>query len=68
MNQMELTNFTESNKDSHHWPGPYVGLPLAASNFGPEKYKTVGYDINPSRVDPLQKGHDRTLEVADEEL
>ncbi len=44
----------------------YVGLPLAAA-FA-EKYKTVGYDINPTRVDQLQKGHDRTLEVADEEL
>tara|TARA_R110002072_G_scaffold224998_1_gene382110 strand:+ start:29454 stop:30764 length:1311 start_codon:yes stop_codon:yes gene_type:complete len=44
----------------------YVGLPLAAA-FA-EKYKTIGYDINPSRVDQLQKGHDRTLEVADEDL
>ncbi|SFB41780.1 nucleotide sugar dehydrogenase [Algoriphagus aquimarinus] len=44
----------------------YVGLPLAAA-FA-EKYKTVGYDINASRVDQLQKGHDRTLEVADEDL
>ncbi|MEP0714126.1 nucleotide sugar dehydrogenase [Algoriphagus sp.] len=44
----------------------YVGLPLAAA-FA-EKYKTVGYDINAARVDQLQKGHDRTLEVADEDL
>ncbi|PZX50269.1 UDP-N-acetyl-D-galactosamine dehydrogenase [Algoriphagus ratkowskyi] len=44
----------------------YVGLPLAAA-FA-EKYKTVGYDINATRVDQLQKAHDRTLEVADEEL
>jgi UDP-N-acetyl-D-galactosamine dehydrogenase len=44
----------------------YVGLPLAAA-FA-EKYKTVGYDINAARVDQLQKGQDRTLEVADEEL
>ncbi|MBN3518821.1 nucleotide sugar dehydrogenase [Algoriphagus lutimaris] len=44
----------------------YVGLPLAVA-FA-EKYKTVGYDINPSRVDQLQKGHDRTLEVADQDL
>jgi len=44
----------------------YVGLPLAAA-FA-EKYKTIGYDINPTRVDELQKGHDRTLEVTDQEL
>jgi len=44
----------------------YVGLPLAAA-FA-EKYKTVGYDINATRVDQLQKGHDKTLEVADQDL
>jgi UDP-N-acetyl-D-galactosamine dehydrogenase len=44
----------------------YVGLPLAVA-FA-EKFKTVGYDINAARVDQLQKGVDRTLEVADEEL
>lgn len=44
----------------------YVGLPLAAA-FA-EKYKTVGYDINPFRVDELQKGHDRTLEVGNQDL
>lgn len=44
----------------------YVGLPLAAAFAG--KFKTVGYDINAARVAQLQKGHDRTLEVADEEL
>ncbi|MDO8965709.1 nucleotide sugar dehydrogenase [Algoriphagus sp.] len=41
----------------------YVGLPLAAA-FA-EKFKTIGYDIDPKRVDELQKGHDRTLEVED---
>jgi UDP-N-acetyl-D-galactosamine dehydrogenase len=41
----------------------YVGLPLATA-FA-EKFKTVGYDIDPKRVDELQKGHDRTLEVED---
>lgn len=44
----------------------YVGLPLAVA-FA-EKYKTVGYDINATRVDQLQKGNDRTLEIADEDL
>ncbi|EKB49659.1 nucleotide sugar dehydrogenase [Cecembia lonarensis] len=41
----------------------YVGLPLAVA-FA-EKFKTVGYDINSKRVDELQKGTDRTLEVED---
>jgi len=44
----------------------YVGLPLAVA-FA-DKFKTIGYDINPIRVDELQKGYDRTLEVADSEL
>ncbi|GMQ27773.1 nucleotide sugar dehydrogenase [Algoriphagus confluentis] len=44
----------------------YVGLPLAVA-FA-EKFKTVGYDIDPKRVDELQKGHDRTLEVEDDLL
>lgn len=44
----------------------YVGLPLAAA-FA-EKFKTIGYDINPQRVGELQKGHDRTLELEDELL
>ena len=44
----------------------YVGLPLAVA-FA-EKFKTVGYDIDAKRVDELQKGHDRTLEVEDMDL
>lgn len=44
----------------------YVGLPLAAA-FA-EKFKTIGFDINSERVEELQKGHDRTLEVADQDL
>jgi UDP-N-acetyl-D-glucosamine/UDP-N-acetyl-D-galactosamine dehydrogenase len=44
----------------------YVGLPLAAA-FA-EKYKTIGYDINTKRVDELQKGKDRTLELTEAEL
>jgi len=44
----------------------YVGLPLAVA-FA-EKFKTVGYDIDAKRVDELQKGQDRTLEVEDSEL
>jgi UDP-N-acetyl-D-glucosamine/UDP-N-acetyl-D-galactosamine dehydrogenase len=44
----------------------YVGLPLAVE-FA-KKYPTVGFDINGPRVDELINGHDRTLEVEEEEL
>jgi UDP-N-acetyl-D-glucosamine/UDP-N-acetyl-D-galactosamine dehydrogenase len=44
----------------------YVGLPLAVE-FA-KQYPTVGFDINGPRVDELMNGHDRTLEVEDEEL
>lgn len=44
----------------------YVGLPLA--RLFSTKYKTIGYDINPRRVDALMSGHDATLEVSDELL
>ena len=39
----------------------YVGLPLAVA-FA-EKYAVIGFDIDPSRVDELQHGVDRTREV-----
>jgi UDP-N-acetyl-D-galactosamine dehydrogenase len=44
----------------------YVGLPLAVA-FA-EKFQTVGYDIDSKRVDELQKGSDRTLEINEDEL
>ena len=44
----------------------YVGLPLAVE-FG-KVLPTVGYDINQRRIDELNKGIDRTLEVDSEEL
>ena len=44
----------------------YVGLPLAVE-FA-KQYPTVGFDINSPRVDELINGHDRTLEVEDEDL
>ena len=44
----------------------YVGLPLAVE-FG-KQYDTVGFDINPARVDQLRAGHDSTLEVEPELL
>lgn len=39
----------------------YVGLPLAVA-FA-EKFRTVGYDIDPKRIKELQAGNDRTREV-----
>ena len=44
----------------------YVGLPLA--RLFSTKYRTVGFDINTSRVEKLMQGHDETLEVSDELL
>ena len=44
----------------------YVGLPLAVE-FG-KKYQTVGFDISSQRIRELENGHDRTLEVADNDL
>lgn len=44
----------------------YVGLPLA--RLFSTKYRTIGYDMNKSRVDILMSGHDATLEVSDELL
>jgi UDP-N-acetyl-D-glucosamine/UDP-N-acetyl-D-galactosamine dehydrogenase len=41
----------------------YVGLPLAAA-FA-EKFQVVGFDINQSRVDELEGGHDKTFEIED---
>ena len=39
----------------------YVGLPLAHA-FA-EKYNVTGFDINKSRIDELNAGYDRTLEL-----
>lgn len=44
----------------------YVGIPLAVE-FG-KKYPTVGFDINPQRIDELKQGFDRTLEMTEEDL
>lgn len=44
----------------------YVGLPLAVE-FG-KTLDVVGFDINESRIDELNKGFDRTLEVDAAEL
>ncbi|MFY0626277.1 MAG: nucleotide sugar dehydrogenase [Reichenbachiella sp.] len=44
----------------------YVGLPLAVAVS--EKYQVLGYDINQSRINELNNGHDRTDEVSSEDL
>lgn len=44
----------------------YVGLPLAV-HFS-RHFRTVGFDINPKRIDQLRQGSDLTLEVDKEEL
>ena len=44
----------------------YVGLPLA--RLFSTKYQTIGFDMNQSRVDALNQGHDATLEVEDQLL
>lgn len=41
----------------------YVGLPLAC--LFSTKFQTIGFDLNQSRVDALNAGHDATLEVDD---
>ncbi|UJF29153.1 nucleotide sugar dehydrogenase [Kaistella sp. 97-N-M2] len=44
----------------------YVGLPLA--RLFATKFPTVGFDINQTRIQELNSGHDDTLEVSDELL
>ncbi len=44
----------------------YVGLPLAVA-FA-EKFKVIGFDINPLRIQELKNGRDKTLEINDQLL
>ena len=44
----------------------YVGLPLAVE-FA-KHYPVIGFDINQNRIDNINKGHDDTLEVEDDNL
>jgi len=44
----------------------YVGLPLAAE-LG-RRFNTIGFDIDGDRIEDLQRGHDRTLEVSEQSL
>ena len=44
----------------------YVGLPLAVE-FA-KKYMVIGFDINEKRINELNNGVDKTLEVEDDHL
>ncbi|HYI64447.1 MAG TPA: nucleotide sugar dehydrogenase [Allosphingosinicella sp.] len=44
----------------------YVGLPLAVALA--DHFTTIGYDIDPGRVDEIARGHDRTGEIPPERL
>lgn len=44
----------------------YVGLPLAVE-FG-KKTRTIGFDINTTRIKELEQGNDKTLEIDGENL
>jgi UDP-N-acetyl-D-glucosamine/UDP-N-acetyl-D-galactosamine dehydrogenase len=44
----------------------YVGLPLAVA-FA-EKFQVIGFDISSLRIQELENGHDRTLEIEDDLL
>ncbi len=44
----------------------YVGLPLAAHLS--RHFSVVGFDVNKTTISELQNGHDRTMELADDEL
>jgi len=44
----------------------YVGLPLAVALA--KHFPVIGFDINPTRIEELKKGYDRTREVSKEEL
>ena len=44
----------------------YVGLPLAVE-FG-KHFDTLGFDIDPVRIDALRTGHDSTQEISADEL
>ncbi len=45
----------------------YVGLPVATA-FGGAGFEVVGFDIDARRIAELAQGHDRTREVAPEQL
>jgi UDP-N-acetyl-D-galactosamine dehydrogenase len=46
----------------------YVGLPLAMALARGGLRKVVGFDISPTRIAELNRGHDRTCEVTPDDL
>jgi len=44
----------------------YVGLPLAVA-FA-DKFRVIGFDVNPLRIQELKDGYDKTLEIEDDLL
>ena len=44
----------------------YVGLPVAVAMSS--KFRTLGFDINKTRIEELRNGFDRTREVSEDEL
>jgi UDP-N-acetyl-D-galactosamine dehydrogenase len=44
----------------------YVGFPLAVE-FG-KKFDTLGFDIDPQRIEELARGYDRTLELSQDQI
>ena len=44
----------------------YVGLPLSIALA--RKFETIGFDIDPTRIDELRSGEDRTREVSPDDL
>ena len=45
----------------------YVGLPLALECCK-KGFKTIGFDIDVTRIEELEKGKDRTLEVTSKNI
>ena len=62
---LEVDGMSENKKIAIIGLG-YVGLPLAVE-FGKAR-PTLGFDINPSRIEELKEGIDNTLEVSKEKL
>ena len=44
----------------------YVGLPLGVALA--RKFEVVGFDVDPDRIEELRSGHDRTREIAEDQL
>lgn len=65
LEQLEIREIMKNTKIAIIGLG-YVGLPLA--RLFATKYPVVGYDVNKKRIDELNKGIDRTLEVESELL